>query len=78
MREIHIKLGIAGRGECGGERERERVDAKERGGGKSATTRARTNIICLTASRSHGLMVTGIAVVVIRQQLVVVPSLIAR
>lgn len=76
MREIHIKLGARNAGAGEKEREREREDAKE---GQSATTRARTNIICLTAaSRSHGLMVTGIAVVVIRQQLVVVPSLIAR
>lgn len=74
MREIHIKLGARNAG--AGEKEREGGCKR---GGLSATTRARTNIICLTAaSRSHGLMVTRIAVVVIRQQLVVVPSLIAR
>ena len=67
MREIRIKPG---RG-----RDR-REEGRKRGTERDNTSTYQHNLS--NCVRSHGLMVSGIAVGVIRQQLVVVPSPIAR
>lgn len=71
MREIRIKPDRDGGGRGG------REGGPPKGGPERDNTSTYQHNLS-NCARSHGLMVSGIAVGVIRQQLVVVPSSIAR